>query len=276
MKFVQDKRIQGIVRTRTADFTKCIDRKCMMLGDCSTVSPYDIKCIHKKPLVKFSNSKSHIRREGNIIQKVVDKVLRPKSGYIHNNTNTEFLENLAKHIAGESTPTLTGSYIMTSSAYGTITNNTIIENELDRKAVSSPSRSGSSVTFSATFGLSDSNPLSTTVSVSPTPTTTVFDLADTTGLLAGDALQIGLTAYVPTRNEIREVDSVGATVTMSTGYSQAPASTEVAKVVIKRIYLLNGSATTTSGTGDIMAIVPIELAKANTQTLACEFTISFV
>lgn len=277
IEYKEDRRIQGLVEARKADFVECIHYKCPHLMTCSKQKVSEISCVFEKPLVQFSASKFDLKTETkNAIKAFFERLklraLMPNT--FHNATNQTFLDNIAKYLADESTPDLSAQYVAFSTEFSVPTKNSSLINEIGRVAPSSVSRAGAVVTVDASFGLTDANTLSTTIKASPTPTASQFDVNDVTGLQVGDRVQVTLGG---TRKVQTKVDSIATlTVTVDPPLDTAPTGGEVFEQMISRVQLVAGSATTTLNSGDPVSIASYIDTKASTQTLDVTFTISFV
>jgi hypothetical protein len=188
--------------------------------------------------------------------------------------NTELLENIAKHLAGESTPTLEISFCALSTSYDIPDKNSTLALELGRVAVDAPVRSGSVITVASSFGASDAICLNTTIS--GVTSTTVFTVTSATGLQIGDRVQITL-SNLSNRKEERKISNIaGSTITLSEALSATPAVSDAFKQMISRIHLINGSATLTLNSGDAASIAPYKTIKSSTDTLDFEHTITIL
>lgn len=189
-------------------------------------------------------------------------------------TNNTLLENIAKHISGESTPTLEAQFTALSTAYDVPTKASTLTLELGRVAVDAPVRSGSVVTVDSTFTLTDGNCLETYITA--VTSTTVFTVNSVTGLTIGDRVQITLTNY-SNRKEERKISNIaGSTITLSEALSATPAVNDFFKQMISRIHLIGGSATLTLNSGDALSIAPYKTIKTSTDTLDFTHTITIL
>lgn len=273
-RYIDDSRIQGLVETKRANFSACMEAGCFRVRECSSVKIKDIDCIHTKPLLQISNSKFDLHTETkNKVKAFFERlVLRYKNPHtFHNATNQTFLDNLAKYLADESTPDLSAQYIAFSSKFSAPSKNSILELELGRVATT-PTRSGAAVTAEASFGLTDANTLSTTVDT--VVDASQFSILDVTGLSIGDRVQVkvGGTAFLPTA-----VTAISGTlVTVDPPLSTLPVNGDTFEQMISRVQLVAGSATATLNSGDPVSIAPYIDTKSSTETLDVTFTVTFV
>lgn len=277
IKYKNDAIFRGIVTVKKANWSKCESINCKLISNCQSKKIEDVECFASIPLVEVTESKLNLSTfevKGNRLKRLFCKLiarLKYKNG-IHNNTAQAYLDNICKHIAGESTPDLSISYCGLSAAFDPSDKDSSLENEIDRVATGTPSRNENVVTVTSNFGGSDGNTLSTTVSSATS--TTVFDLTSVTGLQVGDALQIVFAST--NRAETRKISNIASnTITVDTAYSEAPAVSDVANQLIQRLHLVSGgSATLDSGTA--ISIAPFEQTKSSSETLQINHTIKLI
>lgn len=188
--------------------------------------------------------------------------------------NNTLLEDIAKHIAGSSTPVLKPGYCGISTSFDTPDKTTTLAGELARVAPTSWTRSGSTVVITSTFGTSSGNCLSTTINT--VTSATVFTVNSTTGLAIGDRVQITLASFA-NRKEERKIGNIASTtITLTEALSATPSSTNPFKQMISRVQLAHGSATATLNSGSAFSIAPYKFIKTSSDTITFEHTITIV
>jgi hypothetical protein len=188
--------------------------------------------------------------------------------------NNTLLQDVAKHISAESTPTLAVGYCALSTAFDTPDKTTVLEKEIGRVAVTSKTRSGSTVTINSSFGSSSANCLSTTIST--VTSATVFTVASTTGLQTGDRVQITLAGYANRKEERKISTIVGSTITLTEALSATPSASDAFKQMISRVQLAHGSATGTLNSGSATSIAPYKIIKTSLDTVDFIHTITIL
>lgn len=252
---MSDINLKGLINITTSDFSECIKANCNLLRICSNKTVNEIVCIYPAKLVKHTFEK-----------KVIENNYAVK-----NTTTNTFLENIAKNVSGESTPTLTVLYSALSTNSQQITKNTILENEIGRVAITNSIRVGSSIDITSTFGLTDANTLDTTIT-SVTDEYT-FDLASVVGLAVLDRIRINITNFGDVDRQIDDITS--NTITLSDPLPLVPTIGDSAKQLITRIQLVaGGTLTLNSGTG--VSIAPSIFTKSSTQTKEFIHTLRFI
>jgi len=248
--YTEDSRIQGLVNITEADFCECFKKQCSKIKECSK-NILNTNCIYEKPLVKV-----------NYLEKKLENDFA-----LHNATATEFLENICKHLTGESTPNLTISHCGISTGYDTPNQSSSLQLEIGRVAVSSKTRNGTLVTVTSNFDFSDGNTLQT--AISSASSSTVFNLSSVIGLSIGDRLRITL----DTGQEERKIQSIsGNQITLATGLSKTPSLNNIAEQMISRLHLIaNGTLTLNSGSA--ISLAPYIRTKSSTQSILITHTI---
>lgn len=286
---VDDGKIRGILKLTKVDFAECIKIDCPFLDKCQQNST-NIHCIYPKPKVKTEFSKQKLEsREKNWFKRTLQnlrlKVDKEAKNKFHNNTHNEFITDLARHLANESTPALNAQYVGVASTYAAIDKETalVASDEIARVAVDTPTRTNAQVTITATFGAATGTTFESTISSSPSPTTTVFTVDDTpSDIEVGDTIQVQNTnGYSGSgKTETREVTGVsGSQITVSPALSIAPNSGDTFKQVLTRIYLLHGTANADPSIsfGRIISLAGLEkVSKTSTQIMNVEYQISFI
>lgn len=278
--FTRDARIQGLVKIDKLDFSVCKKINCIKFGKCTNQKAKDITCIYPTPKFKVKSSKFDLEQDnaGRISRfKKLFNWLRLRKKYpntMHNDTNQVFLNDLAKHVAGESQPDLQAQFLAFSTAFDAPTKDSILESEIGRVAPSSVNRNNSQVTIEGTFGITDANTLNTTVGA--VVDSTQFNINDTTGLAIGDRCQVTLSA-LGNRLEERKVSNIsGSLITLDSALSIAPTPGDTFDQMISRLQLVHGSATSTLNTGSATSIVSYIETKASTDTLNITYEVTFV
>lgn len=188
--------------------------------------------------------------------------------------NNALLEDIAKHIAGSSTPTLKPGYCGLSTSYNVPDKTSILESELARVVPSSWTRTGSIISINSLIGAATGNCLETTINT--VTSATVFTVNSTTGLTAGDRVQITI-ASLANRKEERKISSiVGSTITLTEALSAAPATGDLFKQMISRVQLAHGSATATLNSGSAFSIAPYKAIKTSSNTIYFEHIVNII
>lgn len=186
------------------------------------------------------------------------KVFLSKKEIGFNVTPTAFLNDIKYHLLGSSTPTLDITHISLGTAFDKPDKSSTISdsNEIARVLTDSEADSGDKIVIESIFLPDDVTLLSTTVAGSPSPTTTTFDVASSTGLVNNDMLQITLSG-AENRKEKRKISISGTSVTLTDALPSVPVAGDVVKQLISRVLVIyNGTATL--GTGDPLSILPID------------------
>ena len=192
---------------------------------------------------------------------------------IHNNTSQEFLDNIAKHVAGESTPDLEVAYCAFSCAFDPPDKDSSLVLEVGRVAITSADRTNSTIVIDSTFGSTDGNTLSTTVS--SVTSNSIFELTSVTGLQVGDALQLTLSG-ASNRKETRKISAISTNqITVSSPYSSTITVNDIAAQKIMRLHLIAGG-TATLNTGSPVSVAPYPDFKLSSQTKEITHTIKLI
>ena len=280
IKFKKDSRIQGLIKIKKSDFTLCKSSGCIHFNKCTSVKPQDIDCIYKEPLVRFTDSKFNLEPDGfgklHKLRSFFKQLAWRKrfGGTFHNDTNQTFLNDLAKHLAGESTPDLTTQFVAFSSAYDNPEKTTVLELELGRVVPSTVTRNNAQVVIEASFGLTDANTLLTNTG---TPVSaSQFNIVSTTGLQVGDRVEVLLSA-LGDRVESRKVSVISGTlITLSTALSLTPTAGDTFRQMISRVQLVHGGATSTLNSGSPTSIAQYIDTKKSTDTLTITYQVTFI
>jgi hypothetical protein len=280
IKYTDDSRIQGLVETKKANFSKCMETNCENLAACTAVKVRDIQCVYEKPLVQISNSRFDLHTETkNKIKAYFERLLLRyrKPNTFHNVTNQVLLDNLAKHVANESTPDLSAQFLALSSEYGVPSKSSLLVNELGRIAPLSVNRNGAEVVIEGTFGLTDANTLSTNVDTPIDRTQFSVDAvsgAGLRGLAVGDRIQIKLDGIRWYPTQITAISTL--TLTIDPAVDVDLSGGEELEQMIARVHLIGGTATLTLDSGDPFSIAPYINTKSSTENIDVTFTITFV
>lgn len=188
--------------------------------------------------------------------------------------NNTILEDIAKHIAGSSTPTLKPAYCGISASFDIPDKTSILEGELARVVPSSWVLNGSEININSLIGASTGNCLETTINTVTDATT--FTVNSTTGLAIGDRVQITI-ASLANRKEERKISNISSsTITLSEALSTAPANGDLFKQMISRVQLAHGSATATLNSGSAFSIAPYKAIKTSSNTISFEHIINII
>jgi len=248
--YIQDSRIQGLINITEGDFSKCFKIQCSEIDKCSQ-NLLNTTCLYEKPLVKIDSLEKKLENDF----------------ALHNATATEFLENICKHLIGESTPNLTISHCGISTAYDTPNQSTPLQQEIGRVTVSNKTRNGTIVTITSTLGFSSGNTLQALITSANS--STVFNLSSVIGLSIGDRLRITL----DTGQEERKIQNIsGNQITLSTGLSKTPSVNNIVEQMISRLHLVaNGTLALNSGSA--ISLAPYTRTKSSTQNILITHTI---
>ena len=248
-------KLDGLINIDSYNWSACISIDCKLLNHCIDKSKKnDIKCVYGIPKFKYHEEKKVI--ENNFA--------------IHNSTGLTFLENISKHLVGESTPSLSATHCSLSTAYDSPTINSIVELEIGRVALFTPSRDSVTCTFNSNFGLTDGNTLTTTIS--SVTSTSIFDVTSVIGLQIGDRIRVIKTDNSYNERKIQAI--AGNQITLTVPLDFTPTIGLSFKQLISRIYLIaNGTGTLNTGYG--MSIAPYINSKSSTDTRNFKHTLRF-